>query len=114
MKGIDFVFVDSFQSICEEKGIAPTKALSDIGMGRSALSSWKKGAEPSNSTKRKLADYFGITLDELKEGKIKMPTPDKEREHSELEKECFEGIMQLTDDRKRLVLAQIRAWKSID
>lgn len=105
------MFVDAFMAICEEKGIAPAKALEDVGMGRSAVSAWKNGVEPSNSTKRKLADYFHISIEELKTGKIKKPT--NNRELSQLDKRLYEVFTQLTDDRKEFLLAQAEALRKL-
>lgn len=46
-----------------------------IGMFRSAYTNWKNGSEPSNATKNKIADYFGVTVKQLMSGETeKAPT----------------------------------------
>lgn len=65
------MFVDVFEKLCEENGIAPSRVLDNLGITRSAYSRWSKGGSPSNETKKKIADYFGITVAELMSGEIK-------------------------------------------
>lgn len=78
------MFVDVFEKLCEENGIAPSRVLDNLGITRSAYSRWSKGGSPSNETKKKIADYFGITVSELMSGEIKK-SPAKAAEDDELE-----------------------------
>lgn len=50
-----------------------------IGISPSTASRWKsKGFEPSNSTKKAIADYFGITVRQLMSGEIEnVPAPEQ-------------------------------------
>lgn len=64
------MFYDLFEKICEESGLSMSKVLTDLEMGRSNASRWKKGEVPSNATKKKIADYFGITVRQLMSGEI--------------------------------------------
>lgn len=70
------MFFDNYVHICEHFGKAPTMVLRNIGISASAYQNWKAGGNPTNSTKRKLADYFGITIAELVSGEIKKPVTD--------------------------------------
>ena len=67
------MFYDAYKRVCEDLGIAETKVLTDVGISKGARAGWMNGTEPSNRTKKQLADYFGITIEELLEGKIKKP-----------------------------------------
>ena len=62
------MFFDSYIKICEAHGVAPTTVLTEIGISKSAYGGWKNGGEPSNRTKKQIADYFGITVEALKKG----------------------------------------------
>ena len=66
-----------FKQLCKENGVTQKQALADMGMGRNAAQSWINGS-PSLETIQRIADYFGITTDEVlgKEHK-KTPTPAK-------------------------------------
>lgn len=65
------VFIDKYLKICEHFGEAPTTVLNNIGISKSAYSNWVKGGEPANRTKKDIAEYFGITVEELVSGQIK-------------------------------------------
>lgn len=65
------MFFDVFEHICRENGVAPTRVLADLGISKSSYGHWKNGGDASNRTKRDIADYFGITVAELMQGKIK-------------------------------------------
>jgi transcriptional regulator with XRE-family HTH domain len=82
-------------------------------MSKASISRWKAGGSPTNSSKRKIADYFGVTIAELN-GTTEKPAPQTERELTDLERSLVEDIMKLPDDLKRLVVAQIKAWQQTD
>lgn len=66
------MFVDGYDKICKAKGLSPTSVLKKIGISKGVYTNWKStGAEPLNSTKKKIADYLGITVEELETGEIK-------------------------------------------
>lgn len=72
-KEVVFVFIDTFKTLCSEKGVSLSRALLDLDMSKGSIARWKDGGEPSNSSKLKIADYFGITVQELNSGEIKIP-----------------------------------------
>lgn len=62
-------FYERVKSLCEQHGISVTKLTSDLGFSKSAGTTWKASSNmPRPGTIKKVADYFGITIDELKEG----------------------------------------------
>lgn len=80
------MFYDIFVFWCEQKGVSASKVLTDINMGRSSFTNWKNGSEPSNATKKKIADYFGITVKELTSGETeKAPTEEVEADNEMIE-----------------------------
>ncbi len=59
-------FYDMFQQLCVKKGVTPTKAARDVGIAQPVVSQWKKrGSTPKAQTIQKLADYFGVSTDDL-------------------------------------------------
>lgn len=61
--GGDFVgFSPIFKRLCTEKGVTQKKALADMGLGRNAAQAWNDG-DPSTPTAKKLAEYFGVSID---------------------------------------------------
>jgi transcriptional regulator with XRE-family HTH domain len=79
------VFYDNYLKICEERGVAPTRVLVDLGISKSAISNWKNGGEPSNRTKKAIADYFGITVRQLMSGEIENAPAPEQSEDDELD-----------------------------
>lgn len=50
----------------KEKGMTQTQVADAVGLGRQAYAYYEKGErEPSTETLCKLADFFGVTVDEL-------------------------------------------------
>ena len=83
------MFVKIFESICETNGVSPSRVLDSIGMNRSSYTGWKQGAEPTNETKKKIADYFGITVRQLMSGETEQSdsTAEDDAELAELLRE---------------------------
>lgn len=59
------MFYDNFIKACALRGISPSVAAEEIGFDRSSVTGWKKGSRPKDTTIRKIADYFGISPEEL-------------------------------------------------
>lgn len=97
------MFIDSYQRICKHFGVTPTSILEPLGISTGAYSNWKRGSEPTNPTKKKIADYFGITIDELEAGEIKKPGINKDVRLSDVEYEFMEMVRQLPYEQRRLV-----------
>lgn len=59
------MFYDNFEKYCKLLGKSNSQVTKDIGLDPSSCSGWKKGAVPRNGTLQKLANYFGVTVDDL-------------------------------------------------
>lgn len=59
------MFYDNFVRLCNEKGLSPSAVAVKVGVDKSAATRWSRGAEPRYATLMRLADYFGVTMDEL-------------------------------------------------
>lgn len=103
------MFIDVFQKLCAERGVSLSRALLDLDMSKASISRWKTGGSPTNSSKRKIADYFSVPVSVLNEEK--KLTPELERELSDGDMKLVNDIMRLSDDRKRLVVALLEDWK---
>lgn len=59
-------FYDNFELLCKERGITATSAALECGISQPAVSMWKKrGNTPKYDTLKKLADYFGVSVNFL-------------------------------------------------
>lgn len=55
-----------FKKLCDESGVSPTKVARETKIDPSALTNWKKGIyQPKDDKRRKLAEFFGVTLEYL-------------------------------------------------
>lgn len=52
------------QKICDSKGLTVSGLEKDLGFSNSTIRKWKNSS-PSIENLKKVADYFGITVDEL-------------------------------------------------
>lgn len=75
------MFFDNFVRLCEQKGVKPSRALTEAGVPKSAYSYWRteagagNDAKPTNQNAVKLAQYFGVTVDYLLNGNQKENPP---------------------------------------
>ena len=59
------MFWNNFLAECAKKGKSPAVVAEELGFSNSATTCWKNGSLPRMSSRKKLADYFGITVEEL-------------------------------------------------
>ena len=90
--------------ICLEKGIKPTNACKESGVGGSFINDIERGRVPSVAKVQMLADYLGVTTSELL-GEKAMPA---DQPASGREVEFVQLFKQLTPDQQELVLAQLK------
>ena len=94
-------FSSRFKQLCKEKGVTQKKALEDMGFHRNAVQRWN-GGSPSTDALVKIAEYFGMTTDEVLGVETKKaPTPKGERDYTDLE--LIEAVMQATDQQKEAI-----------
>lgn len=59
-----------FSKLLHTYGVTPYKVSKETGVSQSTLSDWKLGKiTPKSDTMKKLADYFGVSIDYLMTGK---------------------------------------------
>ena len=68
-----------FVELCRNHGISPNKVARILGIGPSSFTDWKKGSTPRTDKLKKIADYFGVSVEYLMTGQEKS-TPVQEDE----------------------------------
>lgn len=63
------MFWSNFVERCAEKGKSPNGVCAELGFSANTATKWKQGAVPRDTTLKVIADYFGISVTELIEGK---------------------------------------------
>lgn len=52
-------------ALCNQHGISPTALSNDIGISAAVFGRWRDGVNPQPRMLKKVADYFGITVEAL-------------------------------------------------
>ena len=49
--------------LCKQKGISISKLEEELGFGNCTILKWKSGGKATIDNAKKVADYFGVTID---------------------------------------------------
>ena len=62
-----FTLYESIKSLCDEAGITGGKMCVELGLSKSLMTDLKSGRKRgiTDSTARKIADYFGVSVDRV-------------------------------------------------
>lgn len=94
------MFYDNFMLLCEKNQIRPYTALKNIGIeSKSILSRWRAGATPRSTTVKMIAEYFGVTPEELLFGIKKEPSipTDEELGKNDAMWSAYDGVLDSTN-----------------
>lgn len=59
------MFWEKFIGLCSGKGLKPNRVAAELGISSGSVTKWKNGSVPSTENMRRLAAYFGVTVDWL-------------------------------------------------
>lgn len=59
------MFKKNFINFCNARGVAPTTVCVALGLSKTAFSKWDEKSVPRQATLYKIANYFGITVEQL-------------------------------------------------
>lgn len=103
------MFYENFKNLCQKAGKSPSFVVTEIGLNKSAVTSWKKGANPTNSNLVKIAHYFGVSVDELLGKKNTVSDSDAISE-DDIKAAFFEGAEDLTKEEMDALWADARDY----
>lgn len=95
----NFVFFDNFEKLCHEKKISTYKVATSIGLNRSIIARWKKGATPNGRILNELSSYFDVSVDYLLGKSDIKKSPESDRGFSKL----YSNLILLAARRQTLV-----------
>lgn len=78
MKGRQIMY-EIFEQLLQKYGVTAYKVSKETGITQSTLSDWKRGrSTPKTENMKKIADYFGVTVEYLMTGKNEPKEKDPE------------------------------------
>lgn len=100
------MFWSIYVELCNSVQKAPNKVAAELGITSGTATKWKNGAVPQDRTIKKIADYFGVTVEYLKgETDIKNPAAE---DSSGIEKEALYLLNQLSAETQEEVMSFLR------
>ena len=70
------MFWERYLDLCNSVNKAPSAVALELGFSNAASSGWKNGSMPRQSALKKIADYFGVTVNYLLYGEEKTAAPE--------------------------------------
>lgn len=62
------MFYDGLLRLCNERGTSPSAVVKALNLSTGSPTAWKNGRTPTTNTIQKIANYFGVSKDELLSG----------------------------------------------
>ena len=56
------MFYDRYVELCRKNGMSPTGVARKVGISSRTAADWAFGAEPRNSTLKRIADFFNVDV----------------------------------------------------
>lgn len=94
------MFYDNFLELCNSVGEKPSAVALKLGISKATVSNWKRRKNgATDATALKIANYFGITVDELKTGIKKEPSipTDEELDKNDAMWSAYDGVLESTN-----------------
>lgn len=104
---------ENIKELCDEKGVKPGKMCTEASVSKGLITDLKMGRKKTVhvETAQKIADYFGVTVDRVLGAEKETAVP-KDDGLSPMESQLMEYVRALTDDQKKMLLAQLQALKN--
>lgn len=100
------MFWENFQVQCAKVQKSPATVVEELGLSNSMPTSWKNGSLPLMKNRKKIADYFGITVEELMGTKKE---PAGEGELTEDMKEILEYAQKMGPDERKAFITLLKS-----
>lgn len=92
------LFYDKFVRLCNFKNKSPSAVALEIGISKPTISRWKTGSIPRRASLLKVADYFGVAVDELLSEKKESPDTVRVEALDKKQIEMIEKIKNMSEE----------------
>lgn len=108
------MFYDNFVALCASANKTPAYVGRELGIDKSTISCWKaRKTKPSDVNAKKIADYFGVSVEELMgEGIKKDPIP-KDGAVSPAKQKLLDSVDGMSDEQLEKLLGLIEEAKKL-
>lgn len=112
------MFYDNFVALCAANLKSPSAVGRELGIDKSTVSCWKRRkAKPSDVNAKKIADYFGVSVEDLMgeskgEGIKKDPIP-KDEVVSSAKQKLLDALDGLSDSQIEKLIGIIEEAKKL-
>lgn len=100
------MFWSRYVELCANADKSPHKVATSLGITAGSVTGWKNGGIPRETTLKKIADYFGVSVEYLK-GTTNIKNP-AELDGSEIEKEMLRLFKSVPEGKKQEAMRYLR------
>lgn len=110
-------FYENYLALCEKVGKSPSRVALEIPLSKPTVTRWSNGGGITDATARKVANYFGVTVEELMgeskgEGIKKDPIP-KDEAVSSAKQKLLDALDGLSDSQLEKLIGIIEEAKKL-
>lgn len=105
-------FYQKYVSLCTNRKISPSAAAQKMGISKTTVHRWKNGGGVTDANLQIIANYFGITVEELLKDDTeneKKPTAQGD-ELTEKQKYAIELLKSMSDDDLDRAIETLKIW----
>lgn len=110
-------FYENYVQLCNQINKSPSAVAIELKIGKPSVTRWKSGVKPRYATAMKVANYFGVTVEDLmgesKGEGIKKDLIQKDEAVSEPKQKLLDAIDDLTDEQCSKLLGIILEAKKV-
>lgn len=110
-------FYENYVQLCNQINKSPSAVAIELKIGKPSVTRWKSGVKPRYATAMKVANYFGVTVEELMgeskgEGIKKDPIP-KDGAVSPAKQKLLDSVDGMSDEQLEKLLGLIEEAKKL-
>ena len=108
------MFYDNFVALCASVNKTPAYVGRELGIDKSTISCWKaRKTKPSDVNAQKIADYFGVTVEELMGKGIKKDPIPKDGAEGSAKQKLLDALDGLSDSQIEKLIGIIEEAKKL-
>lgn len=106
-------FYENYVRLCNQINKSPSAVAIELKIGKPSVTRWKSGVKPRYATAMKVANYFGVSVEELMgEGIKKDPIP-KDGAVSPAKQKLLDSVDGMSDEQLEKLLGLIEEAKKL-